>query len=179
MYDSPGIFKDHAVLNDEHVPVSIIDREEQIKKLRFCLAPALKRQKPTHAWLYGGPGTGKTIVAKYVLGKLAAESGLAGSYVNCWQHSTFYSVLEKIISDLRLLMAEKVSVPFKLEALQRYVAKKPFVVVLDEIDQPQPRERASMLYNLCSLENVGIVCICNSRLPGRLVRNAERSLCLC
>jgi Cdc6-like AAA superfamily ATPase len=37
------------------------------------------------------------------------------------------------------------------------VGKKPFVIVLDEIDQPKADERDTIIYNLCNLGNVGLV----------------------
>lgn len=37
------------------------------------------------------------------------------------------------------------------------------VVVLDEIDQPPPKERNTILYNLCDLPTVGLVCVYNSQ----------------
>lgn len=37
------------------------------------------------------------------------------------------------------------------------------MIVLDEIDQPKRIERDSIIYNLCGLGNVGLICVCNSR----------------
>lgn len=158
-----GIVKDQIVLDDRHVPEEIIGREEQLKKLMFCLTPACKGQKPIHAWLYGETGTGKTLVARHALERLRVEARVAGSYINCWKDSTLYSALEKIVGDLRLLMAERVSASFKVDTLEKQLERRPYIVVLDEIDQPCPRERDAILYNLCGIGNVGLVCICNSR----------------
>jgi cell division control protein 6 len=138
-------------------------RDEQTAKLTSCLSPALKGQKPVHAWLYGAPGTGKTAVARSVISQAQNGAQIQSSYINCWQNSTFYSVVEKIIYDLRSLKAERVSSSFKLETLQKKLAGRPYIVVLDEIDQPQPKERDAILYNLCNIGNIGLVCICNSR----------------
>jgi Cdc6-like AAA superfamily ATPase len=116
-----------------------------------------------NAWLYGPPGTGKTATSRYVLRQLIQTYKVYGVYVNCWDRASLYSVLEKVITELRILGAEKPDSSFKMERLQRHLKDTPLVLVLDEIDQPPPKERNSILYNLCSLQNVGLICICNSR----------------
>ena len=37
------------------------------------------------------------------------------------------------------------------------------VIVLDEIDQPPPKERNAILYNLSDIPKVGLICACNSQ----------------
>ena len=64
---------------------------------------------------------------------------------------------------LRILGAEKLNSAFKMERLTKFIGKGPFIIVLDEIDQPNPKERETLLYNLSGIGNVGLICICNSR----------------
>jgi len=116
-----------------------------------------------NAWLYGPPGAGKTATGRFMLRQLTQIYKVYGIYVNCWERNTLYSVIEKIITDLRILGAEKPDTSFKIERLQRFLKDTPLVLVLDEIDHPAHKERNSILYNLCTLGNVGLVCICNSR----------------
>lgn len=158
-----GILVNVDVLDEDYIPEVIHARETQIRELKFCLDPLFHRRKPIHSWLYGKPGTGKTVTALYVISQLEAASKVQGVYVNCWERNTFYSVLDKIITDLRILGAEKPDTGFKFDRFLRYVKENPLVIVLDEIDQPSPKERNSMIYNLCSLKQVGLICICNSR----------------
>lgn len=127
------------------------------------MAPALKRKKPMHAWLHGRPGVGKTLTAKFILRKIEQEGGVNGIYVNCWEHNSYYSVLDKLVRDLRILGAEKLNTSYKLERLELFLGRMSFVLVLDEIDQPKKHERESIIYNLCDLVSVGLICICNSR----------------
>ena len=58
--------------------------------------------------------------------------------------------------------------------LKSYVLFKdhPFIVVLDEVDQVKPRELSSVLYNLDSMLNAGIVCVSDSTRA--LMRLEER-----
>lgn len=163
MIEEPTIVTNPDLLDEYYIPPDIPAREPQIKELTDCLAPALKKKKPVHAWLHGKPGTGKTLIAKFILRKIEKEGYVKGIYLNCWEHNTYFSVLDKLIRELRILAGEKKYSFFKRERLERFLGKIPFIIVLDEIDQPNPKERNSIIYNLCNLGNIGLICICNSR----------------
>ena len=120
-------------------------------------------RKPMNCWLHGRPGAGKKATAKFILPELEKEAGIRGIYVNCWENPTIFSVLECVARELRMLGAEKLSTSFKLERLKKHISNQQMVVVLDEIDQPPPKERNTILYNLYDLPAVGLVCVCNSQ----------------
>lgn len=159
--DEP-ILADPAILSESHVPPDIPGRQSQIRELTAALKPATRRHKPIHCWVHGEPGTGKTATAKWLLRKLDIEAGVKGIYINCWEYPTYFSVLDRIVRHLRVLGAERLTVSFKLERLRRHIEDDPLILVLDEIDQPTPGERYSILYNLGQMGKVGMVCICNS-----------------
>jgi len=161
--DEKGIIANPDLLNEDYIPPIIPGRESQITELQFCIAPSLKGKKPLHSWVYGNPGTGKTATTKFMLRKLEHESGIRGVYVNCWEHNSAYSVVEKICVELRILGADKLNTSFKVERFERFLGDKPFVIILDEIDQPCPKERNSIIYNLCNLGKIGLIAVCNSK----------------
>jgi len=161
--DEKGIVANPDLLGEEYIPPRILGREFQMNELQFCLAPALEGRKPEHCWLYGKPGTGKTATAKFILKKLTHEAGVKGIYINCWEYNTFYAVIDKIVAELRILGADKLSRTFKLERFQRYIGDKPFVIILDEIDRPCPKEGSSILYSLCNLGKVGLIAVCKNK----------------
>lgn len=163
MENEDRIISNLDVLTEDYLPPNIPGREPQIKELAHCLRPTLRGKQPIHVWLYGKPGAGKTTAARYVLDQLLDQSHVKGVYVNCWETNTFYSVMDKLITELRMLRAEKLSSAFKLQRLEEHLKDHPFVVALDEIDQPSPKERNTTIYNLCSMGNTGLICICNSR----------------
>ena len=163
MIDEAVVVTNPDLLNEAYVPPDIPAREPQIQELAACLSPALKKKKPLHAWVFGRPGTGKTLTAKFILRRIEREAYVAGVYVNCWEHNSYYSVLDKLVRELRILGAEKLNTSFKLERLEQFLGLRPFIIVLDEIDQPKADERDSVLYNLCNIGNVGLICVCNSR----------------
>jgi cell division control protein 6 len=161
--DRKWIIVNPDLLSEDSIPSGILGRGPQIAQLQFCLAPALKGQRPLHCMVYGTPGTGKTATVKYFLSNLEHESGIRGVYVNCWEHNSFYATLDKIVVDLRILRAEKLNTSFKLERFQSFIGDRPFLIILDEIDQLSPKERNSALYNLCNVRNLGLIVICNNK----------------
>ena len=158
-----SIVKNPDLLDETYIPANIPVRESHIKELTHCLMPALKNKKPVHTWLHGRPGTGKTLTSKFIIRKINNEAYVNGIYINCWEHNSYYSVLDKLVRELRILGAEKLNTSFKLERLENYFGKKPFIIVLDEIDLPKKLERDSIIYNLCNIGNIGLICVCNSR----------------
>ncbi|MGD2091858.1 MAG: AAA family ATPase [Candidatus Aminicenantes bacterium] len=151
-------------LYENYNPTKITGREVQVKELSYCLEPAIKKMKPVHAWLYGESGTGKTLVVKYILRKLQREAYVDGVYINCWENNSYYSVLDKLVRELRILGAEKLNTAFKLERFHQFIGKRPFIIILDEIDQAKKPETGAIIYNLCNVGNTGIICISKSRL---------------
>ena len=158
-----GIIKNADVLTDDYLPSRLPSREAQIRELVFCIKPAINGHKPLHAWVYGQPGTGKTSTCRYLARQLEYETAIKTVYVNCWENNTYFAVLDKIVRELRILGAERLTTAFKFERLVRFMGEKPYIFILDEIDQPSPKERNAILYNLSRIGHAGIIAICNAR----------------
>jgi Cdc6-like AAA superfamily ATPase len=159
---STSIIVEHDVLRETYVPAKLKARETQIEQILCCLSPVIMRQKPIHVWLYGKPGTGKITVAIHVLRHLEERASIKSIIVNCWEKDTLYEILDEMISEFRILIADEHRTSFKLEKLRSFFKAHPFIVVLDEVDQVNPRELSSVLYNLDSMLNAGIVCVSNT-----------------
>ena len=158
-----GIVVNPDVLTDDYIPSRLPSREPQLRELVFCIKPALRGHKPMHAWVYGQPGTGKTATCRYLARQLEQDTAITTVYINCWENNTYFAVLDKIVRELRILGAERLTTSFKFERLVKFIGDKPYIFILDEIDQPTPKERNSILYNLTRIGNVGIIAICNAR----------------
>jgi orc1/cdc6 family replication initiation protein len=175
---TPGagsIVKKPSAFDERHVPDLILTRDTQIREITHCLTPLVSKRRPTHLWLYGPVGSGKTVTARHVLEQLQREHGILGVYVNCWEHNSLYFVLSRILDELRVLHTDVRDTAFKKERLFRYLKNEPLLVILDEIDKPSPQERNAILYNLSTLDRLGLLCICNSRYALHLAEDRVRS----
>ena len=65
-----SLFKDERFLYPEFVPERLPFRDEEISELVYCLKPATQGKKPTNVFVFGKPGTGKTVALKFVLNEL-------------------------------------------------------------------------------------------------------------
>jgi len=170
------IFKDRNLLRHDYMPTSLPHREEQIRRLGSVLAPALSKERVSNLFAYGKTGTGKTIVARFVLDRLQKKARDYGravdtSYVNCRLAGTNY----RVIADLCRGLGQEV--PFTGLAVGELVDRlrdalrsrgSAFLVVLDEIDALVKRsEDDSLLYELTRINEslnggwIGVIGISN------------------
>lgn len=150
------ILNDNHVLSSEYIPEKLPFREKQIVSVGQTLAPLLKGMKCSNLLLYGKTGTGKTVVARYVIDRLAQKAHsnnmkIRVAYSNARVSRTSYRVLTDLANSVDL------SIPFTGlsigEVLQRIVNKISqdgyFVVfVLDEIDYLVKTHSDNLLYEL-------------------------------
>lgn len=152
------IFSKREPFEEEFLPETIRFRDSQRKELWSSLFTTPRGARPTHLFLFGPSGSGKTLAVQEMLCEAKKRSILA-AYVNCWQYQSLHSIIDKIIDDFRLLIAERNNTMYKIEKLERFINKKQFFLVLDDIDRLDPKEIDFILYNLCDLKNVTLICL--------------------
>jgi cell division control protein 6 len=162
------IFKKENILSFEYLPEELPHRENQIKQLADNLLPASTGRKPQNTFIHGGPGIGKTAVAKFVFREFENYSGIKTIYLNCWDFNTTISILSEITIQLGMVVGRrgwgKDEILSKLiEVLKK--SKKSLVVCLDEVDQ-LARKDPDVLYDLSRINQyvsnpVGLVLISN------------------
>jgi len=172
----PQLFSNRDVLRSDYIPSTLPHRAEHIQRLGGILAPALSGSKISNLFVYGKTGTGKTIVAKFVLERLKKKAEEVGapvtiSYVNCRMAGSNYRVLADLCRCVR------VEIPFTGLALGEVVDRfknglnadrTALIVVLDEIDAlVKGRQDDSLLYELTRINEdlaqswIGIVGVSN------------------
>jgi len=154
-----SIIRNLEPLTPDYLPENLPGREEAVEQIVQCLRPALSRRKPLHVWLYGPPGSGKTAAARLAAGKVREKSALPVAYISCWRHRSFYSVLDALITEFRVLRAEEQRTAARLNKLERHLGSDPCIIILDDLDIAPLREREDMVYSLAGIGNAGLVCI--------------------
>lgn len=156
-----GVILDAGMLSDTYVPDTLIARETQVAELSRWLVSATETRTPTHLWLHGPSGTGKTATAVNVVNRLQESHGIENALINCWEHSSYFEVLDALVVEFRILRAEQHRSSHKLDKIGRHLGDKPCIIVADEVDRMTPSERSATLYNLAKLGVVSLVCISN------------------
>ncbi|MFW9957642.1 MAG: ORC1-type DNA replication protein [Candidatus Odinarchaeota archaeon] len=165
------IFKDRTALRATYVPESLPYRDDQMNKIGSILGPALRGAPPSNILCYGKTGTGKTVVARYVLDllvKKAKESRLTPpltALINCRIVGTNYRVLRQLCDAINATMPDGSDVPFTGLPTDeiRSIFKKELdseqnimVVVLDEVDYLVKRDVSQgndILYGLTRMNS--------------------------
>ncbi|MFW9845772.1 MAG: ORC1-type DNA replication protein [Candidatus Thorarchaeota archaeon] len=150
-----AIFRDRNALRPTYVPEELPYRNDQMNRIGAILGPALRGAPPSNILCYGKTGTGKTVVARYVLDllvKKARESGVSApkkAHINCRIVGTNYRVLRQLCEDIGARMPDGSEVPFTglpTDEIRSIFKKKLdlesniMVVVLDEVDSLVKRD---------------------------------------
>jgi len=157
-----GIIADPEVLEEEYIPQNIPCREVQKRELVYCLSPIEKGMKPLDCLCHGKPGTGKTALVKYILQQIQENTNAFALYVNCWENKTLNLVLDRLVEQLGIVVAEK-GYSVKLSRMKQKIKDSPCVVALDEVDKLDRKDRNDIFYMLKEIGKLGVVCISNTR----------------
>lgn len=171
MLEESRIFKNEQILNPEYLPELLPHREHQVERIANNLTPASKGRKPQNMFIFGGPGIGKTVSAKFVFRKFEEFSDRAKTiYINTWDYNSSHAILVKLIVELGFFVQRRGT--SKDEVLERLIealkkSNKSIIICLDEIDQLIKKDEKA-LYDLLRLDQyvdnpIGLVMISNYR----------------
>ena len=158
------IFKDKNVLTLSYTPENIPYRDEQITQLSTILAPALKNERPSNVFIYGSPGTGKTLVSQKVTSELENMAVEIGVEITClYVNAKMKKVADteyRLIAHLSNLLGEHVpstGLPTD-EVYRRFFSvlkkkKGPVIIIIDEIDALVSKVGDEFLYNFTRINN--------------------------
>jgi len=154
------IIADEEALDENYIPLTIPCREFQKKELAYWVS-RLEKGVTFDCLCYGKPGTGKTLLVKYVLDRLLEEIGVSKFYVNCWEKRTLAEILDDLLVQAEIPVVSS-SCAIKYSRLKKLI-KPPIIIALDEVDKLKFRELNDTLYLLKTLNKVGLILISNSR----------------
>ena len=161
-----SLFLDRKAFDHAFAPTTLPHRDREVEALVRNLVDALNGHIPSNMLLYGVPGSGKTVVTRFVLGQLGEKGREMGQPVrtyeiNCRQVDTRYRVVQTLAT--KLSQRGDVPIPFTgwptdrvlehlVERMDR--AGGVHIIVLDEIDNLVERAGDNLLYNLTNLNTI-------------------------
>lgn len=149
MYEEDAIVYNELPLTEALIPTRLFHREGQLRELERCLRPVLHNRIPENIFLVGSTGTGKTIVARWMLESYFGERSV---YINCWKYRSTHDVLKEILLGLGLMIHGREKTSDLIKKLERVLKNRKIIVCLDEVDQ---LKESSILYvlarNACGL----------------------------
>jgi len=146
---------DARVLQDDFLPREIVHRHDEMNRISAALDPVVRNERPEDVMLSGPSGAGKTCIARYALAELEREVlDLATHYVDCWEHSTHYRILYKLLDGVTTTYDIHRSTP-RDELLHRLKTLDcPSLVILDEVDQLADVDLLRELYGIPHLSMI-------------------------
>ncbi len=154
-----SLFANKQALQTDFQPEDILHRDEQITQVANVLAPILRGQKSNNLFIYGYPGTGKTLVTLFTTRQIkqAAEKlalPVIVTYINCKLKRTAdteYRLVAQLAKELgRPLPATGLPTDevYKTFYEELDAKKCTMLLVLDEIDALVEKADDQLLYNL-------------------------------
>ena len=161
-----SLFIDRKAFDHAFEPNNLPHREPEVEALVRNLVDALNGHIPSNMLLYGVPGSGKTVVTRFVLSQLLEKGKQMGQSVqtyeiNCRNVDTKYRVVQTLASQLN--QRGDYPIPFTgwptdrvLETLIERMDRigGVHILVLDEIDNLVARAGSDLLYSLTNLNTI-------------------------
>jgi cell division control protein 6 len=140
------LFKDPTALEYDYMPKIIKGREEEQRKIAYCIKPLDQKRNGMNLVIFGPSGIGKTVVAKHMLEIVEEEADeIIPIYINCWKKNTSYKIMVKICEHIGYKLTHNKKTDELFEIAKKYLNRESAVIVLDEIDKA---EELGFLYTL-------------------------------
>ncbi len=154
-YDDP-IFTDEKLLEITHLPGPdrIVGRDEHMRKVADALNPAIFGGEPTHLFVFGKTGTGKSLLSRSITQRVIDEAErdditVKYAFIDCGEQNTEASIVKTIGQVVNEPEQSGVSIPDRGLGTGDYYKRlwqsveyctDVTIVILDEIDMLEDDE---------------------------------------
>ncbi|MEM0134218.1 MAG: orc1/cdc6 family replication initiation protein [Thermoplasmatales archaeon] len=144
------IIKNSAILSQDYLPETVIGRENQVNELEELI----KVDDLSSTFVVrGNPGTGKTLIGKYLIKRL---KNFKGVYVNCYLNQTDRSIISAVLGNPNIRLPEigNARAESLSSILFRELPEKNNLIVLDE-SQSLKKSHGQVVYLLSRSKELG------------------------
>ncbi|WP_207589399.1 AAA family ATPase [Halomontanus rarus] len=196
-YDDP-IFADERLLEITHLPGPdrIVGRDDQMLRVADALNPAIFGSKPSHLFIFGKTGTGKSLISRSITQRVISEAerddiNVKYAFIDCGEQNTEASIVKTVAQVVNEPERSGVTVPDRGLGTGDYYKRlwdvidhctDVTIVILDEIDMLEDDEVLRKLSRAgenrrISDSSIGIVGISNKiDFPDNLSERVKSSL---
>lgn len=147
------------ILSDKYTPPRIVHRDKEMEKVIDVVSSAITHSQPSHLFVFGKSGTGKTAVVRHVVEAAQkitqAHRKTIGLFVNCTNQVSHHALLIRLIEQLE--GGERVpsnTAAGELHDRLLHACKKTeanIVIVLDEVNHLVKRSGVDAMYSISNL----------------------------
>jgi cell division control protein 6 len=159
-------------------------RDTYLEHMARLLADFFTTGRARNLFIYGSPGTGKTICAKHVLAeavKHASEKNIQAKtvYVNAGKTRNPYYTMTEIIKQLGINVPEAGWQMFRLkQTFEHVLTENAVLIAIDEVDSIILKEKEPLVYYLSRQPKTTLILISNNtdditRLPERTLSTLQ------
>ncbi|MGC8939878.1 MAG: Cdc6/Cdc18 family protein [Candidatus Bathyarchaeia archaeon] len=162
-------------------------REDDLRFMASFLSDVFRTGHARNLFIFGKPGTGKTVCVQYLLGEIAKHAKETGFpvlavYVNAGRARTPYYTMLEVVRGLGLNVPGAGWQMFRLkQAFEGLLKDKSVVVAIDEVDSLLQKEKEPLIYYLNRQPKTTLILISNriedaAQLPERLLSTLQPKL---
>ena len=183
------IFKDSTWLQPLSNPPDgkPLCREADLKVMAAYLSEIFRAGQARNLFVYGKPGTGKTVCIRHLLTEInryaeKTETSVLAVYVNAGRTRTPYYTMLEIVKGLGLKVPDAGWQMFRLkQAFERMLSEKAIVIAIDEVDSIIFKEKEPLVYYLNRQPKTTLILLSNTvkdatQLPERALSTLQPQL---
>lgn len=158
------IIKNIEPLSQNYIPKILLHRENEQQVIANCIKPLMQKKHGRNLIVYGKPGLGKTLAAKYILKEFEEKTDLSQLYpiyINCWKNNTPYKLILELTSQVSKSLSSSQKTDIILKEAIKELNKSSAVMILDEIDKLEDLQPVYQLIE--DIYHISIIMITNKK----------------